>query len=102
MIRLENLTKSFWTPAGPKVVANDITMTFPTGVSVGLLGRNGAGKSTFLKVISGTMRADSGRVISTGEISWQIGFAGSFHPELSTDLWFHEYFVKKIIEANVK
>lgn len=64
-------------------MANNINMTLPDRTSIGLLGRNGAGKSTLLKVISGTMRADSGQVMSTGEISWQIGFAGSFHPELS-------------------
>lgn len=83
MIRVENLTKSFLINGRRKYVAKNLNMTFPDRGSIGLLGRNGAGKSTFLKVISGTMRADSGRVISTGEISWQIGFAGSFHPELS-------------------
>ena len=48
-----------------------------------LLGRNGAGKSTLLKIIGGTMRPDYGEVLSTGSISWQIGFAGSFHPDLT-------------------
>lgn len=83
MIRIEHLTKSFLIRGHRKYVARDVTITLPEKGAIGLLGRNGAGKSTFLKVISGTMRADSGRVISTGEISWQIGFAGSFHPELS-------------------
>lgn len=83
MIQMKNLTKSFNIKGHRKYVANNINMTLPDRTSIGLLGRNGAGKSTLLKVISGTMRADSGRVISTGEISWQIGFAGSFHPELS-------------------
>jgi len=83
MIRLKNLTKSFAIKGHRKYVANNINMTLPDRGSIGLLGRNGAGKSTLLKVISGTMRADSGKVISSGEISWQIGFAGSFHPELS-------------------
>lgn len=83
MIRLENLTKSFWTPAGPKVVANDITMTFPTGVSVGLLGRNGAGKSTMMEMIGGTLKPDAGRITSTGTISWPVGFAGSFHRDMT-------------------
>ena len=80
---MKNLTKSFNIRGHRKYVANNINMTLPDRTSIGLLGRNGAGKSTLLKVISGTMRADSGQVMSTGEISWQIGFAGSFHPELS-------------------
>lgn len=83
MIKLENLTKSFLIKGERKYVANNINATLPDRASIGLLGRNGAGKSTLLKVISGTMSADSGRIISTGDISWQIGFAGSFHPELS-------------------
>ena len=83
MIQLENLTKSFLIQGERKYVARNLNTTFPDRGSVGLLGRNGAGKSTLMKVLSGTMRADSGRVVSTGEISWQIGFAGSFHPELT-------------------
>ncbi|MBM1222493.1 ABC transporter ATP-binding protein [Ponticoccus sp. SC2-23] len=83
MIRLENLTKAFWTPGGPKVVADGINFTFPTGVSVGLLGRNGAGKSTLMDMIGGTMKPDAGRIVSTGTISWPVGFAGSFHKDMT-------------------
>ena len=83
MIRLQNLSKTFWTRGQPKVVADDITAVFPTGVSVGLLGRNGAGKSTLMEMIAGTMAPDSGRIVSTGTISWPVGFSGSFHRDLS-------------------
>lgn len=83
MIRLENVQKSFWTRDGPKYVARDITATFPTGVSVALLGRNGAGKSTMMQMISGAVRPDSGSVEITGSMSWPVGFSGSFHRNLS-------------------
>ena len=83
MIVLENLTKSFRVGHGIKFIARDINAVFPARTSVAILGRNGAGKSTLLKIIGGTMDADYGRVLSTGRISWQIGFAGSFHPDLS-------------------
>ena len=83
MIRLENLSKTFVLRGQRKIVADDLTITFPTHTSVALLGRNGAGKSTLLKIIAGTMRPDHGRVVSTGTISWPVGFAGSFHSELS-------------------
>lgn len=83
MIRLEHLSKYFMVKGHKKYIANDLNITLPTRGSIGLVGRNGAGKSTLLKILAGTMRASSGRVISEGEISWQIGFAGSFHPELS-------------------
>lgn len=83
MIRFENLTKVFVMDGRRKVVAQDVNLTFPTGAAVGLLGRNGAGKSTLLSMIAGTQPPTSGRIRSTGSISWPVGFAGSFHPELS-------------------
>lgn len=83
MIRLENLCKSYFVRGEERVVADNITATFPSKVAVGLLGRNGAGKSTLLEMIGGTTAPSSGRVISDGTISWPVGFAGSFNPELS-------------------
>lgn len=83
MIRLENLTKIFRRKGNTTVVADSINAVFPTGSSVALLGRNGAGKSTLLKMIAGTVSPTYGRVLSSGTISWPVGFAGSFHPELT-------------------
>ena len=83
MIRLENLTKAFTLQGQRKVVLQNVSIEFPSGVSVGLLGRNGAGKSTLLQMIAGTMDPTSGRVVTSGSVSWPVGFAGSFHPELT-------------------
>lgn len=83
MIRLERLTKIFTLEGRRKVVMRDVSIEFPSGQSVALLGRNGAGKTTLLKMIAGTQAPTSGRIVSTGSISWPVGFAGSFHPELS-------------------
>lgn len=83
MIELHNLKKTFSVNGSVKVVARNINFTFPTGVSVGLLGRNGAGKSTLLSMIAGTSAPDSGEIRSTGTISWPVGFAGSFHGDMT-------------------
>ena len=83
MIRLENLTKIFTLDGRRKVVLQDVNIEFPSGLSVALLGRNGAGKSTLLQMIAGTQAPTSGRIVSTGSISWPVGFAGSFHPDLT-------------------
>ncbi|SDF69578.1 capsular polysaccharide transport system ATP-binding protein [Salipiger thiooxidans] len=83
MIVLENLTKSFPVRGGRKYITRNLNMTFPTGKAVALMGRNGAGKSTLLQIIAGNMGADSGRVRSNGEISFPVGFAGSFHRDLT-------------------
>ena len=83
MIRFEHLTKSFRLRGERKVVIDDLNLTLPTGRSLALLGRNGAGKSTLLQMIAGTMRPDSGRIVSDGTISWPVGFGGSFHKDLT-------------------
>ncbi|WP_224816815.1 ABC transporter ATP-binding protein [Hasllibacter sp. MH4015] len=83
MIRFENLTKSFRVAGHRRVVIDNLTLSLPAGRSLALLGRNGAGKSTLMQIIAGNMRPDHGRVVSDGTISWPVGFAGSFHPELT-------------------
>jgi capsular polysaccharide transport system ATP-binding protein len=83
MIRFENLTKSFYVRGQRQIVFENLNVTLPTGKSLALLGRNGAGKSTLLQIIAGTMRPDSGQVVSDGSISWPVGFGGSFHRELT-------------------
>jgi capsular polysaccharide transport system ATP-binding protein len=83
MIHLDRLTKTFPMRSGRKTIVENLTATFPTGASVALLGRNGAGKSTLLKLIAGTLRPTSGEVLSTGSISYPVGFAGAFHQDLT-------------------
>ncbi len=83
MIVLQNLCKSFATPNGRKHVARGLNLTLPKGQAVALLGRNGAGKSTLLQMISGSMDPDSGQVITHGSVSFPVGFAGSFHRDMT-------------------
>ena len=83
MIQLQNLCKTYWHDGRPTVVADNLNFTFPSGVSVALLGRNGAGKSSLLSMISGTLLPDSGFVHARGTISWPVGFKGSFHRDLT-------------------
>lgn len=83
MIGLDNVTKLYRSRGRTTLVADRMNAVFPTGVSVGLLGRNGAGKSTLLKMIAGTMQPTSGRIWSDGSISWPVGFAGSFHGDMT-------------------
>ena len=83
MIWLENLTKSFHLNGISKTILQDASLVFPRGRSVALLGRNGAGKSTLLRLIAGTLDPTSGRVRTSGTVSWPVGFAGSFHGDLT-------------------
>lgn len=83
MIRFEHVSKTFRLQGRSKTIAKDISIEFPSGHSVALLGRNGAGKSSLLRMISGTLSPSKGRIRRSGTVSWPVGFAGSFHPDLS-------------------
>lgn len=83
MIRFVNLTKTYVLHGRRKTVADNINVEFPSKTSVALLGRNGAGKSSLLRMISGEMLPTSGTILTSGTISWPVGFAGSFSPDLT-------------------
>lgn len=83
MILLKNVSKTFQVGGVETRVAKNLTLCFPDGASVALLGRNGAGKSSLLRMIAGNMRPDSGQIEIQGSVSWPVGFAGSFHGDLT-------------------
>lgn len=53
------------------------------GEAVALLGFNGSGKSTMLKLISGVLRPDEGQVRTRGRVAGLIEVGAGFHPDLS-------------------
>lgn len=83
MIKIENLTKSYRTPAGRHYVFKNLHVELPSNKSVALIGRNGAGKSTLLRVIGGIDRPDCGKIITNNTISWPVGLAGGFQGSLT-------------------
>ncbi|MEO1491828.1 MAG: ABC transporter ATP-binding protein [Pseudomonadota bacterium] len=83
MIVFENVSKRFRAYGKTKVIVEDASVTIPDGARVGLLGRNGAGKSTLLRLMAGIVSPDQGRIHRTREVSWPLGFRGSFHQALT-------------------
>ena len=61
----------------------DITLHVNKGEVFGLIGNNGAGKSTMLKVISKVLKPTKGRVVVYGKIAPLLELGAGFHPELS-------------------
>jgi ABC-2 type transport system ATP-binding protein/lipopolysaccharide transport system ATP-binding protein len=62
---------------------SDINLTVPQGESLGLIGHNGAGKSTMLKLIARVLRPTNGRVIVRGHVAPLLEFGAGFHAELT-------------------
>ncbi|AHB72587.1 ABC transporter ATP-binding protein [Cronobacter malonaticus] len=58
-IRAENISWS----AGKKRIVNNVSLSVPTGQTLGLLGPNGSGKSSLLRILAGLRRPDAGRVL---------------------------------------
>ncbi len=83
MIEFQNISKGFWVRGKFQPVIRNLNLTLPSGRSLALLGRNGAGKSTLLSIVAGTMRPDTGQVVSDGTISFTVGYSGSFHPDMT-------------------
>src|SRR5690348_2008339 len=64
MISVQNLTLSF----GKRVLFDEVNRNFTKGNCYGVIGANGAGKSTFLKILSGEIEPNKGGVsVSPGE-----------------------------------
>ena|SRR5437667_44435 len=61
----------------------DITFSVPRGEAFGIIGSNGAGKSTILKVLSGIMRPTRGTLHVEGRLSALIEVSAGFHPDLT-------------------
>lgn len=64
-------------------VLQDISFTVRQGESIGLIGENGCGKSTMLKILTKIMFPDNGSVKTNGRISALIELGAGFHPDMS-------------------
>jgi len=83
VIILENISKVYTTRQGPRLVLDTINLTVHPGEKVGILGRNGAGKSTFIRLMSGAELPTSGTIHRGMDISWPIAFSGAFQGSLT-------------------
>ncbi|MEY2452107.1 MAG: lipopolysaccharide transport system ATP-binding protein [Acidimicrobiaceae bacterium] len=61
----------------------DVSLRVDTGETVGILGHNGAGKTTMLRLLAGVTQPTIGRVRTAGRVAPLIGVGVGFHPEMS-------------------
>ena len=83
MITLDRVSKSYRTAAGRKTVLDDLSLVFEPGCNYGILGANGCGKSTLIRLLAGSEQPDRGRIRRDGRVSFPLGFSGTFHGALS-------------------
>jgi len=101
MLSVSNLSVQF----GKRILFDEVNTSFTTGNCYGIIGANGAGKSTFLKILSGTQDATSGHVhLEPGKrmsVLEQNHFAYDEFPVLETVVMGNQplYQIKKEIDA---
>ncbi|CNJ03929.1 ABC transporter ATP-binding protein [Yersinia intermedia] len=65
------------------LAVDDVSFSVEKGSSIGILGRNGAGKSTILKLLTRIILPSQGRVVVNGNISCLLEVGAGFHQDLS-------------------
>ena len=64
-LNLEHIGKTY----GTKDLFHDVTLGIETGDRIGLIGVNGTGKSTLLKIVAGIVEPDEGRIIAGRDVT---------------------------------
>jgi capsular polysaccharide transport system ATP-binding protein len=83
VIELDRVFKFYKASGHTKIVLDHVSTVFQSGRSYGLMGVNGAGKSTLLRLIAGTELPNAGKIRRSVRVSWPLGFAGGFHPQMT-------------------
>jgi len=83
MLAFDRVSKSYRIKGGRKTILSDFSFQFPKARNVGIMGKNGAGKSTMMRLMAGIEPPDYGRVYRTSRVSWPLGFSGGFNGSMT-------------------
>ena len=92
VLNLEHISKVY----GDKVIFDDISCGIHQGDKIGIIGINGTGKTTFLKILAGLEEADECQVITQNGL--RITYLPQ-HPEFPKDATILSYFVSLMYPA---
>lgn len=83
MIRFDTVVKKYPVRNGLNTVLDGVSLSIAKGEKVGILGRNGAGKSTTIRLLSGAELPTSGSISRGMSVSWPLAFGGCFQGTLT-------------------
>lgn len=83
MDRLQELLLPHSNKGNEFFALRDINLDIPKGQTVGIIGRNGSGKSTMLQIIAGTLTPTTGEVVVKGRVSALLELGSGFNPEFT-------------------
>jgi capsular polysaccharide transport system ATP-binding protein len=79
MLEFDNVSKSFWTGVTRKVILDRATFRVDRGRSLGILARNGTGKTTIINMMAGLEKPDDGAIRRFCRVSFPLGFMGGIN-----------------------
>ncbi|WP_299497007.1 ABC transporter ATP-binding protein [uncultured Shewanella sp.] len=83
MIYFEQLSKYFRTKNGRHYVLKNVSLALPTNKNIAILGPNGVGKSTLIRLLGGADNPNTGTIHSPLNISWPLGLQGGLQGSMS-------------------
>ena len=83
LIVIDNIVKEYETTIGVRRILDGISFTVYPGEKLAVLGRNGTGKSTLVKIIGGVELPTAGRIHRGMSLSWPLALGGGFEPSMS-------------------
>lgn len=83
MLAFDRVSKSYRLGGVRKTILRDLSFRFPKGRNVAVMGRNGVGKSTMMRLMAGIEPPDRGHVYRSTRVSWPLGFAGGFNGSMT-------------------